>query len=322
MKQISIAFCDFWPGFNTKQNIFIDILNNYYDVNIVKNNPDFLFHSCFGTKHVMYDCVKIVYLGENLTPDFNLSDYACGFDYIEFDDRYYRLPYYRLQLRKDDLMSYSAEFFSSESKNKKLFCNFIYSNRNRAHPQREIFFDLLSGYKHVDSGGGFRNNIGYRVENKREWQRNYKFTIAFENSLKSGYTTEKLLDALCAHTVPIYWGNPEVGRDFNTKRFINVHEYGSLEEVVNRVRELDNDPAQYLDMLSEPWFIDEPPLVLKEDPSFVSFLQHIVDQGPEKSRRVVHDGFTRGYIQEKQICYYFRPMLIVGRKIKNVLTRL
>ena len=45
--------------------------------------------------HLSYNCVKIFFTGESLVPDFNVCDYALGFDYIEFDDRYMRLPLYQ-----------------------------------------------------------------------------------------------------------------------------------------------------------------------------------------------------------------------------------
>src|SRR5262249_55166951 len=53
----------------------------------------------------------------------------------------------------------------------------------------------------------------------------YKFVIAFENSSLSGYNTEKLTHAIEADCVPIYWGDPEIGRSFNTRRFVNGHDY-------------------------------------------------------------------------------------------------
>ena len=82
-----------------------------------------------------------------------------------------------------------------------------------------------------------------------------KFVIAFENSCGDGYTTEKLPDAFHAHTIPIYFGNPNVGRDYNPKAFINVNDYNSLEEVVEKVIELDNDDDAYMAMLKEPPFV-------------------------------------------------------------------
>jgi len=63
-----------------------------------------------------------------------------------------------------------------------------------------------------------------RETEKINFIKNYKFTIAFENSTSPGYTTEKLWQPMLSGSVPVYWGNPEVDRMFNTRSFVNVHE--------------------------------------------------------------------------------------------------
>lgn len=321
MDKVSISFCDFWPSFDVSNNFFLDILRKKYTVEINNNNPDFLFCSIFGNKSLNYSSTKIVFMGENATPDFNAFDYALGFDWMSFDDRYFRLPLYRLYMKKDEGCSRSAEFFAAEEAAKKSFCNFLYSNNRCAHPLREYFFDLLSKYKRVDSGGSVRNNIGYRIDDKLAWQRGYKFSIAFENSLKRGYSTEKLYDALRAHTVPIYWGNPLIGREFNTKRFINVHDYATLDDVVQRVRELDNDPRQFLEVLSEPYFVDGTPPMLTDDPALEDFLIRIIAQGAEGSKRVTRDGFSRDYYTGLRITGALQPTVMAVIRGKNFLRR-
>ena len=64
-----------------------------------------------------------------------------------------------------------------------------------------------------------------------------------------------MLDAFHANTVPIYWGNPLIGNDFNPKAFINCHDFDSFEAVVDRVREIDSNEDLYLSYLNEPAFI-------------------------------------------------------------------
>lgn len=80
----------------------------------------------------------------------------------------------------------------------------------------------------------------------------YKFTIAFENTALSGWVTEKLLHPFLAHSIPIYWGAPDVAELFNPKAFINCSDFANLDQAVQRVRELDRDKEQYLAMLREP----------------------------------------------------------------------
>ena len=91
---------------------------------------------------------------------------------------------------------------------------------------------------------------------KVEFMRPYKFSIVFENSSYPGYTTEKLLSAMAADTVGIYWGNPLVSRDFNSAAFINCHDYPDFNAVAAQVRALDKDDTAYKKMLAEPLLND------------------------------------------------------------------
>jgi hypothetical protein len=113
---------------------------------------------------------------------------------------------------------------------------------------------LLSRYKRVDSGGKVRNNIGAIVADKMAFLRRYKFSIAFENSQHPGYTTEKILHALTAGSIPIYWGNPRIAEDFNPRAFINCHDYRNMQDVVAAVRAVDEDENLYRAFLAEPYF--------------------------------------------------------------------
>ena len=85
-----------------------------------------------------------------------------------------------------------------------------------------------------------------------EFLKPYKFNIAFENTSYPGYTTEKVMEPMVVGTLPIYWGNPLINMDFNTKSFINWHDYGSDEAVINKLIELDQNDQKYRNMLSEP----------------------------------------------------------------------
>jgi hypothetical protein len=321
-KEIKIYFTDFWASFDPHNNFLTDILKQKFSVVLEEKNPDFLFHSCFGHRYKKFNCVKICFLGENLTPDFNLSDYACGFDFIDFEDRYFRMPLYRLYMGNEAFCVYDKEFFLNEIAKKDKFCNFIYSNDRNSSCQRELFFKELSQYKKVDSGGKFLNNIGYRVDDKIAWQRSYKFSIAFENSCKNGYSTEKIYDGLRAHTVPIYWGNPRVTDDFNPKRFISCHDFGSFKEVIEYVKYLDTHPDRYLEMLSQPWFVGNVSPRPHDDASFVQFLEQAIQQGPEKARRTTRDGASAAYYYEQVYLGKIAPVCSLISRGRNVWCRL
>ena len=101
-----------------------------------------------------------------------------------------------------------------------------------------------------------------RWKTKDDFQKRHKFVIAFENTSTPGYTTEKIVHAFPAGAIPIYWGNPEIAKEFNEESFINCHKYGltdkgeleAIAKIVEEVKRLDNDDAEYLKMLGTPAF--------------------------------------------------------------------
>lgn len=97
MKHIKIKFVDVWGGFGkgNQPNDFLNILKQKYDVEI-SDNPDYIFYSGFGYDHLKYDCVRIFFTGECITPNFNECDYAIAFDRLQFSDRYLRVPLYNI----------------------------------------------------------------------------------------------------------------------------------------------------------------------------------------------------------------------------------
>ncbi|MCH7724296.1 MAG: glycosyltransferase [Bacteroidetes bacterium] len=252
-EKIKINFEDFWHhnSFVTiqKENPIFKLLSARFDLELSKE-PDFLVYSCFGKNFLKYNCVRIFYTGENIRPDFSECDYAFSFDY-PITERNYRLPLYILYNGYKELKRKNFGYNLDKKINEKQrFCNFVYSNKKGK--ERVEFFKELQKYKKVDSGGRIMNNIGYLVKDKLSFLQQYKFTIAFENSSYPGYSTEKLLQAFITNTIPIYWGNPLIHKDFNTNSFINCHDYKNFEEVIEKVIEVDNDDSLYLEYIAQP----------------------------------------------------------------------
>ena len=252
-REIKIFFEDFWfPSTEKaiKNCTLFRILSKRFNLRITQN-PDFLIYADGRKNFLKYDCVRIFYTGENLRPNFNECDYAFSFDY-PVTKRNYRLPLYKLYRDPFETVNNGNRDVNSILGEDRKFCNFLYSKKKAT--ERIKFFQKLSQYKSVDSGGKVLNNLGYIVDNKLEFLRKYKFTIAFENSSYPGYTTEKILHAFATDSIPIYWGNPLVERDFNPKSFINCHDYGSFEEVIDKIIEIDNNDDLYRQYLNEPAF--------------------------------------------------------------------
>lgn len=255
-RTIKLLFTGFWhpPTEEAiKENSIYKLLSKRWDITI-SSKPDFVIYSVTGFEHLRYNCVRIFYTGENFRPDFSQCDYAFSFDYPT-NERNFRLPLYRLYSEYSDLLKpRQAQKIIGEDRK---FCCFLVSNPGAQ--VRIDFYNLLSKYKPVDSGGKVLNNIGYQIgpdAEKISWLQGYKFSIAFENASYPGYTTEKLLHGLVANTVPIYWGNPLVARDFNPKTFINCHDFASFDEAVDAVIKVDQDPSLYKEYLNQPLLPD------------------------------------------------------------------
>ncbi|WP_428306846.1 glycosyltransferase family 10 domain-containing protein [Lacipirellula sp.] len=247
--RIRLDYADFWGIFRPQNNYFTHLLSPHYEIEIAEQ-PDFLIYSGFGNTFRRRTGTRIFYTGENCRPNFRECDFAFTFDFVDRAE-HYRLPLYAWY--GDPGMLVKGEVDAERILAQKTsFCNFIYSNPKCK--TRNKFFELLSKYKRVDSGGKLMNNIGGRVANKREFMSRYKFTIAFENDSYPGYTTEKIVHLMMAESLPIYWGNPLVHLDFNPQSFVNYFDYGSLEALVDRVIEIDRDDALYCEYVRQPWY--------------------------------------------------------------------
>lgn len=314
---IKVNFTDFWPGFD-ENNLFLKFLKKHFSI-AISNNPDYLFYSVHGNSHLKYkDCIKIFYTGENLVPDFNLCDYALGFQYIDFGDRYLRFPlhvYYQwfytdyFNCRPDSINIIRNK---GDELHKRKFCNFIYSNNVSSDPMRDLFFYELNKYKKVDSGGKHLNNIGKPVADKMGFIKDYKFTIAFENSSVPGYVTEKLIEPIIMSSLPVYYGNPLVHMEFNVDSFIQVKDKNDFDRAIKEIIFLDQNDDNYLEKLNQPKFKYENALQDWEE-KLLAFMKNIFNQPVTTAYRRTHYGFNRFHIEDlKQQAH-----LLEERKRKN-----
>lgn len=319
-KKIRCYFVDFWTGFNY-QNHF-GYLFDEYELVFDKEHPDYLFYSCFGDEHLFYDdCIKIFFSGENVIPDLNICDYAVCLSDLQSGDRICN-HYLQLYSRGRNIVKFDLK--PEELLNRK-FCNFVYSNSKLSDPYREKIFKALSKYKRVDSGGSFLNNMGGRVKDKLLFQREYKFSLAIENSSQPGYTTEKIYDPFLAQSLPLYWGNPNISSDYRPNSFVNLMQFSSVEEAVEEIIRLDKDDTAYLEMVTTPFwpygnsfeeFYDV------EIEKMKAFFRSVFDQPIEEAGRHTEYGWNRyNTIQKKRIASISnhpicKMMISVYRKIK------
>jgi hypothetical protein len=259
MKKLKLGFTD---THDHLAKFFHSILSSRYDIELDNKNPDYLIFGDrnFGQNNLSYDkdkVVKILYTGENQRPE----DYDCHYA-ISFDHNYaawhYRLPLFVIYMWALDHIhntgyNYWYILEDREIKEKTDFCSFVVGNPN-CEP-RNIFFNRLNMKKRVDSPGKVFNNMDIKLEGEKakiDFLATRKFNICFEPYSYPGYTTEKILHAFYAGTVPIYWGNELVASDFNSKAFINVHDFDDLDQAVEYVLKVDSTPELYNEYLSQP----------------------------------------------------------------------
>lgn len=300
-KSIKICFLDFWSGFDYMIMTFYRILCNHYEVTVVNSwvEAEYVFFSCFGTSHWEVDGskIKIFFTAENISPDFNVCDYAIGFDYLSFGDRYLRQSNFYDSSKYEDV--FYPLLISENYRNpaqKLEFCSFTVSNAF-ANEYRVELFNSLNKYKKVNSGGRYMNNIGGPITDKLLFDSSHKFSICCENSMHPGYTTEKIYQAFAAGCIPIYWGDPEICKVFNEKAFIYANKYQNIEDVVRRVEEVDTSESLYLAMLEEPIFLDPQTADFQYQKKKLSeFLRNIIDQEPTEARRYSRHSTSISYL--------------------------
>lgn len=273
-------FCFLHPNINSLSDFkkYLKIGDELDGIELIwdLNNPEI----CFATEVIYTNSdywklfkkiskvskINVFYSIEAMTIDLNLFDIGITFDSTLCGHRFCQvLPpedNYNGFLTKYENDIKTLDQAKGLLTNKK-FCNFLYSNYN-AHPMRDHLFYEISKYKKVDSLGKHLNNVGIRGTG---WyghaldcvkiKSNYKFSIACENAWFPGYTTEKLLTSLEAHTVPIYFGNKDVALDVNPECFINVMEYDNIEDVIDRIKEIDTNDDLWCEMISKPWYVEK-----------------------------------------------------------------
>lgn len=283
-RKIRIAIAD--PGDTPLFTAILDFVRGDYDFEFTTDlDADFVLHSGNGYEVLRYSGVRIFATGENVSPNFNLSDYALGFNKLSYGDRHLWLPLLRLYRPSYRVLTEPRLPVDEVMARKTGFCAYVMSNTSQSASERTEIFDLLSAYKTVSSGGGWRNNVGGRVKDKLAFQSTHKFVIAFENTSFPGYLTEKIGEAAASHAVPIYWGDPEAVQVINPKAFINCHDFPALREAVEHVIKVDQDDGLYRAMLAEPWFVGESEPAALAEATCAGFLRSIFDQEPAQAFR-------------------------------------
>ena len=209
--------------------------------------------------------IKIFFTGEAIKPrNPENYDLVMGFDYIDHPN-YIRVPLYYMYPIYDAHNIRTDYDRGTCNPHKPYFACFLYSNSGENDPKRfdgamarNSLFDKLSGYKKVESGGKYRNNIGHMVsrEDTMQWMSQCKFVVSYENQTYDGYMTEKPFLSYFAGAVPLYYGDKHAMQDINSKAMIFQGDFAGQDEMVEYIKKVDNDDALYCEIWNERIIVD------------------------------------------------------------------
>lgn len=246
------------------------------------------------------DFIKIFCGAEYVKPNMKECDWAFSphFEENVNHSRHMRIPAYMLSdygLRNFGSPNLKRKIdFKKIKKGKTKFCNFIYSQEVA---ERNAFFKRLSKYKKIDSPGRCMNNmppIGSHADSKKSrlsisWVQEklnflkpYKFTIAFENFSKPGWVTEKLTQPILANSIPIYFGHPEIKKDFNTKSFLNYYDFNNMDRFIEHIIKVDNNDKLYNQYLKQPIYPNKEAYKFSRTDRIKKRLKEIIESKNEK----------------------------------------
>lgn len=265
-----ISFSHFWKGFSI-ESLFEMFPFLAVDYELAQTDePEIIFYSCFDSANpvarmpggafgwnmpILDDsgAVRVFVTGENVEPDMQKCDFAISHSAMIEHSNHLRLPMWSFPGYKPEyLIKETDKDWEEVLENKRHFCNFVYSHdvtfRNR-------IFSYFDEYKEVDSAGRSMNNMdGWCIEKgydaKLEFLKQYKFTLAVENTVWPGYQTEKLIHPMLIDSIPIYVGDPLASTVFNPSSYVDFTQFTTVREMREYVIELDNDRYLYLDALS------------------------------------------------------------------------
>jgi hypothetical protein len=211
---ISVMFSGFWPGFNSGDNEILNLLRHAssiigLNIKLTNSDPDLFIFSCFGAENLnqFRQATRLLYLGENVRPDYSTTDYSLTFDISSYCGRNIYLPLWLLRSTKyaAQVVDYHPyKLCELEQPREASGSNdaVVYIGNNST-PLRIDAINELSrlGMKVACYGSQTRP-----VEDKIATMEKYLYSLCFENSFAPGYVTEKIIDSFMGNSYPIYWG--------------------------------------------------------------------------------------------------------------------
>ena len=221
---------------------------------------------------------------ENTAPRWALAPYQVGFCTNVDSPRYLRFPNwmlhldwselpsqppnnrYGVRLDIDQLMRPIAETYGDESRKHTA----VMFSSHLKEP-RGTLFNVVDQVIGCSGFGKVFNTDTRRRGGKFEDSKGFLFALCPENSIGSGYITEKIPEAFYAGCIPMTWCRPEdLAQDFNPAAVVNLYGLDEHERVETLTRLRDNDEYRAA-LRSEPLLLKRPSLQ-----PIIQFLQGMV----------------------------------------------
>jgi len=232
---ISVFFSGFWPGFRQEDNELLNMLKHVgiligSEIVLSSNNPDLLIFSCFGDPGLnrFPSSTRILYLGENVRPDYTSADYSLTFDVSDYCGRNIYLPLWLLRstkyaTRHADYAHFDPECLGHPQKVNNKNDSIVYIGNNNTSMRVEAIKQLKSLGMTVECFGSQTRPVQDKIKTLNE----FRYSLCFENSYTPGYVTEKIFDAFAGGTIPIYWGGLS-SEIFNVEKLFICDPYKSV----------------------------------------------------------------------------------------------
>lgn len=264
--------------------------------------------------------VRVLCTAENHHVDLNRFDYCLTHDYVE-NDRCHRLPYWHYvtldnSADREYLMGNRPKVTPEQLvETQPEFCSFVC--RNPKGKERNALVRALMKVRRVNCAGPFMNNTGSLLPygEKQNYQRRHCFSMAYENESYPGYQTEKIIDAFVSGSIPIYWGNTLVAKEFNPASFVNAHDFRRREDLVDYLVKLADDPVRRAEMINCN-ILQDSDVFTKCDKELVDFFSRIFERGPGAIQRTPFQRFM-GVLQQFYGHGLFRTIRYTSRRLRG-----
>jgi hypothetical protein len=136
---------------------------------------------------------------------------------------------------------------------KKFAVSFI----GRSYSMRLHALEVLAKVGKVDVFGEAARN---QLKTPSIIAKKYRYVMCFENDLYPGYVTEKPLEAYLTGAIPLYFGLDNLGY-LNSKAVINLCDFKNINEWINYINEVENNPSIFRKIYEQPILLKKPNLI-------------------------------------------------------------